>query len=170
MEGSVSLGTPLRGSHYVDRLLAQRAVDLCLPLIDRAMREPQYGDSGFLHIVVMDPGLTPADCGFEQAILHEHSVGDRGKWDADYAMYARAKAAIAWKYRDDSHKVQSARPHLLHGGDTTLWGSVCLDGIVVGASGAFPAFDEMYSSIVASCLRALAKHAAQQNAAQAFLP
>jgi hypothetical protein len=133
------------------------------------MRDPQHGDSGFLHIVVMDPALGPADCSFEDAILHEHSVGDRTKWDADYAMYARAKAAIAWRYRGDSHAVQCLRPHVLRSGDTTLWGSVYMDGIVVGASGAFPAFDEMYSTVVAGCLRALAKQAAEKNASKAFL-
>ena len=170
MEGSVSLGSRQVGSHHVDRALAQRAIALALPLIDNAMRDPQHGDSGFLHIVVMDPALGPDHCSFEDAILHEHSVGDRSKWDADYAMYARAKTAVAWRHRADSHAVQALRPHVLRSGDTTLWGSVFMDGIVVGASGAFPAFDEMYSTVVAGCLRALAKQAAEKCAATAFLP
>src|SRR3954469_19432216 len=40
---------------------ARTAVALVLPLIHEAMREPRYGDSGFLHIVVMDPARTPAN-------------------------------------------------------------------------------------------------------------
>jgi hypothetical protein len=169
MEGSISLRSNRRGSHLVDRVLAQEAVAIALPLVEHAMREPRYGDSGFLHIVVMNPGLGPQDCELEQAILHEHSVGDPSKWDADYAMYARAKAAIAWRHREDSHKVQALRPHALATGETTLWGSVNLDGIVVGASGAFPAFDELYSTVVAACIRALVKHGAQDPARKAFL-
>src|SRR3954471_131706 len=77
--------------------IAKEAVSLALPLIDNAMREPRYGDSGFLHIVVMDPRKTPrSGATFEEAIVHEHSVGDRSRWDADYAMYARGKAELSW--------------------------------------------------------------------------
>jgi hypothetical protein len=141
---------------------------LALPLIENGMRDARLGDSGFLHVVVMDPALDPGVRTFEEAILYEYSVGDRSKWDADYAMYSRAKAEVAWRHRADSHKVQALLPHRLAGGETALWGSVFLDGIVVGASGAFPPFDEMYSTVIAGCIRALAKAAAQANT-EAFL-
>jgi hypothetical protein len=124
----------------IDRALAERAVAMALPLIEEAMRDPCFGDSGFLHIVVMDshaPGGTP----FEDAILHEHSFGDRAKWDADYAAFARGKARESWATRADNPR-----------------GAVCVDGIVVGASGAFEPFDQAYAGAVAMCLRALARH------------
>jgi hypothetical protein len=124
----------------IDRRLAERAVGMALPLIEEAMRDPYFGDSGFLHIVVMD-SHAPAGAAFEDAILHEHSVGDRAKWDADYAAFARGKARESWTTRADNPK-----------------GAVCVDGIVVGASGAFEPFDQAYAGTVAMCLRALARH------------
>ncbi|HET9652192.1 MAG TPA: hypothetical protein VFP36_08375 [Usitatibacter sp.] len=139
------------------------------PLIESAMRDKRFGDSGFLHVVVMNPGLGPADCRFEDAILYEQSYGDRARWDADYQAFARAKAQVAWRHQRDSHAVQSLQPWRLATGETTLWGSVCVDGIVVGASGAFAPFDEAYSGVVAMCLRALAKQKAEGNGGTPFL-
>src|SRR3954465_6871372 len=156
-------GRPQR-SRFVDRELAAEAAAMALPLFEAAMRHPEYGDSGFLHIVVMNPALTPADGSFDEAVLFEHSVGDRSRWDADYAGFARAKAALSWRHQQDSAVIQRLRPYSLREGDTTLWGSVSLDGIVVGVSGAFPWFDEAYSAIVAVCLRALARQRADRAA------
>jgi hypothetical protein len=153
----------MQGSHLVDRELARRAVELAVPLFERAMQDKDLGDSGFLHIVVMDPGLGPGECPFEAAILYEHSIGDRSAWDADYAAYARAKAEVSWRHQRDSHALQALAPQRLRPGETTLWGSVCLDGIVVGVSGAFPSFDEAWSGVVAMCLRGLAKQRAERT-------
>jgi hypothetical protein len=142
MQGTSIARQPAAASRTgIDRDLAERAVRMALPLIHEAMREPKFGDSGFLHIVVMDPDADPEKTSFEQAILHEHSVGDRARWDADYAAYARGKARESWTTRSDNPK-----------------GAVCLDGLVVGASGAFESFDQAYSGVVAMCLRALARH------------
>ena len=49
--------------------------------------------------------------------------------------------------------------------DTVLTGGVCIDGIVVGASGAFPVYDEMFAGTLAVCLRALARQARMAEAA-----
>jgi hypothetical protein len=144
-------------SHLLDRATAEAAVRMTLPLIDAAMQRKEVGESGFLYIVVMDPVKTPANAGFEESILYEHAVGDRAKWDADYAGFARAKARIAWRTGMDSHAVQALRPYLLVDEDTVLWGSVVLDGIVVGVSGANPWYDEAFAGTVAMCLRAMAK-------------
>ena len=134
-------GRPREGS-LVDAAMAARALDAATPLIEKAMRDRAHGDSGFLHVVVMDPARGPGDCPFEQAILRERSFGGaRATWDADYAGFARAKAESAWRSgRDDPR------------------GAVCIDGIVVGASGAFEPFDQAYSGAVAMWLRALARH------------
>lgn len=142
----------------VDRSAAQAAVELALPLIQRAMTLPQVGESGVLYIVVMDPARGPRDCAFEEAILYERAVGrDRSQWDVDYSAFARAKAKVAWRTGRDSHLVQELSPHLLAAGDTLLWGTAVLDGIVVAASGAHPWYDEAFAGSVAMCLRAIAQ-------------
>jgi hypothetical protein len=149
------------GSHFADRHAAEQALAMTLPMIEPAMADPLVSSFGFLYLVVMDPALTPADCSFEDAVLLEHAVGDRSRWDADYAGFARAKARLAWS-RGDSHALQALQPHRLCKGDSLLWGSAVLDGIVVAASGAFPWFDEAFATALAANLRAIAKqrHAA----------
>jgi hypothetical protein len=159
-------------SYFIDRQAAEQAVRMSLPLIHQAMTLKEVGESGFLYLVVMDPLRTPSSSSFEEAILYEYAVGDQSKWDADYAGFARAKARVAWRTGMDSHLVQELRPHLLAAGDTVLWGSAVVDGIVVGASGANPWYDEAFAGTVAMCLRAVAKakaHAARGEK-RLFLP
>ncbi len=146
-------------SFLIDRNAAEAAVRLMLPTITAAMDSREAGASGFLHIVIMRPGATAATHAFEQAILYEHSLGDRARWDADYAAFARAKARIAWRTGLDGHVVAALKPHLLEPGDTLLWGSVVLHDIAVGVSGADPWYDEAFAGAVALCLHALAKKA-----------
>ncbi len=129
---------------------------MALPMIDAAVADREISGGGFLHIVIMDPALGPAHASFESAVLLEHSIGDPTKWDADYAAFARAKARLSWTSGLDGKAIQAARPHMLRQGDSLLWGSVCLDGIVVGVSGAHPWFDEAFATSVAASLRAFA--------------
>lgn len=157
-------------SCLLGRDAAERAVDMALPMIRTAIDDRRAGDSGFFYLVVMKPGSSPASSSFEDAILYEHAVGDRERWDADYRGFALAKARIAWRTGLDSHIVQSQRPYLLEAGDTVLWGSVALDGIVVAASGADPWYDEAFAGAVALCLRAQAKAAiARERGRSLFL-
>lgn len=155
-------------SVFITRDSAEQAVRMALPMIEKAVqaKDPRVGDSGFFHLVVMDPSLPPGACAFEEAILYEYSVGDREKWDADYAAFARAKTKIAWQSGMDSCAVQALQPWRLGSGDTTLWGSVTLDGIVVGASGMQACYDEAFAGAVAMCLRALAKSQADEARAE----
>jgi hypothetical protein len=145
------------GSVFADAAAARRAIELALPMIEPSLRDASICGSGFLCIVVVDPGLAPGECDFEDAILAEHALGDRARWDADYAAFARAKARLAWFSGQDGHLVQSLQPHTLRAGDSLLWGGVCLDGIAVGVSGAHPYFDEAFATAVAANLRAIAK-------------
>lgn len=147
------------GSYYATQDMARKAVEMATPMIEVGMLDDRIIGSGFLYIVVMNPGVLPSEASFEEAILYEHSFGDRLRWDADYCAFARAKARLSWLSGMDTHRVQTAMPYLLRGGDTLLWGSACLDGIVVAASGAFPWYDEVYAGTVALCLRALTKEA-----------
>lgn len=146
-------------SCLLGRDAAERAVAMALPMIRTAIDNRSAGESGFFYLVVMKPGSSPASSSFEDAILYEHAVGDRERWDADYRGFALAKARIAWRTGIDSHIVQEQRPYLLEAGDTVLWGSVAMDGIVVAASGADAWYDEAFAGAVALCLRAEAKAA-----------
>ena len=152
-------------SFLLDRATAQQAVSLVAPMLEQARQNKAIGESGFLHAVIVDPARQPGDCNFEQAILCEHSAGDRAKWDADYAAFARAKAKLAWRTGMSSEMAQMRYPHLLVEGDTLLWGSVNLDGIVVGVSGANPWYDEAFAGALAYCLRAAARARREQAAA-----
>lgn len=144
---------------YVDKATAQRAIALVAPMIEAARSNVRIVGSGFLYLVVLDPCAVPGEVSFAQAILHEQGFGDEARWDADYRRFARDKAQLAWRHGMDAHRVQTLAPQLLEAGDTLLWGSICLDGIVVGASGAFPWYDELFAGAVACALRALAKEA-----------
>jgi hypothetical protein len=163
--------TASSGSYFIDRQAAEKAITLAMPMIAAAMQLKEVGESGFLYIVIMDPLLTPERAAFEEAILHEHAVGDREKWDADYAAFARAKARVAWRTGMDGHLVQELRPHMLTARDTVLWGSVAVDGIVVSVSGANPWYDEAFAGTVAMCLRGIAKAGiAEERGRRLFLP
>lgn len=161
-------------SHFADVEAAREALQMALPMIEPQMRNPEVVGSGFLCIVIVDPALKPGSVPFEEAILLEYAIGDRSRWDADYAAFARAKAKASWEQGVDGHALQALRPHRLSEGDTLLWGAVNLDGIVVGVSGAHPYYDEAFATAVAGCLRAVAKqrweHAAQTRQLYAGSP
>lgn len=163
------VGSAASSSHYLTREVAWRALSHVSPMIEHARHDRSIVGSGFLHVVVMDPGRTPANAHFEDAILCERSFGDRALWDADYAGFARSKAYLSWRTGLDGHTVQNCAPHLLRSGDTVLGGGVCRDGIVVAASGAFPVYDEVFSGTVALWLRALARHAREGERAAPVL-
>lgn len=148
---------PCSGSCFADRVAALQAVDAALPSIERVLAEPGASGLGVLCIVVMDPGLTPADATFDEAVLLEFAVGDRHRWDIDYAALARAKARLSWTGGADSAVLQATAAHRLRGGDSLLAGAVWLDGIVVAASGAEPWCDEACALCVAAHLRSIAK-------------
>ena len=143
MEGTIERAGPTaRRITSLDRNVAAHAVELARPLIEQAMLDKQYGDSGFLHVVIVDPSKSAQERSIGDAILFEMSFGgDRSTWDADYRAFALAKAETSWITQADNPK-----------------GAVCVDGIVVGASGAFERFDQAYAGVVAMCLRALATH------------
>lgn len=143
-------------SRFADAAAAQAAIDRALPSIEAALRDPAVSGLGVLHLVVMDPAATPSHSAFDDAVLAERSVGDRARWDVDYAAYARAKARLAWQHGCDGRRVQRMAPHRLASDDALVWGGVWLDGIVVAASGAMPAWDEAFSLAVAANLRAIA--------------
>jgi hypothetical protein len=146
-------------SHFLTREIAARAVELAGPMLRAAAHDGAVNQSGVLYLVVTDPLRGPQACAsFEEAILHEQGFGrPPSEWDADYAGFARAKARLSWQTGLDSHVVQVLQPHLLRRDDTALWGSVNLDGIVVGVSGNEAAYDEAFAGAVAMLARALSR-------------
>lgn len=145
--------TPL--SAYWEQDVAQEAVQLARPMLDAALSNVSVGESGFLHVVIMNPLALPGHCDFSDAILYEESIGDPAQWDADYGAFARGKARLSWRTGLSSHEVVALQPHLLQAKDSRVWGSVCLDGIVVAVSGANPWFDEAFAATVASLFKAV---------------
>lgn len=143
-------------SRFADAQAARAAVALALPSIEKTLQCAGVSACRVLHVVVLDPASTWVNSSFEEAVLYEHSVGDRQRWDADYAAFARDKARLSWRYGMDSRRLLLQQPHRLSQDDSLLWGGVCLDGIVVAASGAIPAWDEAFSLLVAAHLRAIA--------------
>ncbi|CAB3934004.1 hypothetical protein QEP16_08540 [Achromobacter insolitus] len=153
--------TPLAA--YWERDAAAQAVQLALPMLEAARGDPRVGDSGFLHIVIMNPLARPGACEFAGAILYEESIGDPEKWDADYGAYARGKARLSWRTGRSSHEVLALQPHLLHAKDTQVWGSVAIDGIVVAVSGANPWFDEALAAAIAHLFKAVVQGRQHQS-------
>ena len=149
-------------SFFANAEAARQALEMVLPMIEPQMSVSHVCGSGFLYVVIMDPALQPGQAKFEDAILLEHAVGDRSKWDADYASFARAKAKASWEHGLDGHQLQGLKPYRLREGDSLLWGAVNLDGIVVGVSGAHPYYDEAFATAIAGCLKAVAKERWQQ--------
>lgn len=147
---------------FADADAAREALRVALPMIEPLLAEPAICGSGFLYIVVMDPAATPGAVDFDAAVLLEHAVGDRSRWDADYAAFARAKAAASWRAGCSGHELQALAPHRLRSGETLLRGAVVLDGITVGVSGAHAPWDEAVATTVAACLRAVAQQRRQQ--------
>jgi hypothetical protein len=154
----------VHGSCFADVGAARLAIELTLPMAEAVARDRSRCGGGFLCIVVLDPALSPARARFDDAVLVEHAVGDRSRWDADYAAFARAKARLVWQRGHDGLHLQTAAPHRLCAGDSLLRGGVHLDGLVVGVSGAFPWWDEAIGTAVAANLRAIA----QQRHAEAI--
>ena len=72
-------------SRFADAAAAQAAVERALPSIEAALREAAVSGLGVLPLVVMDPAAPPSRSSFDGAVLHEHSVGERARWDVDYA-------------------------------------------------------------------------------------
>ena len=140
----------------ITRETAMQAVTFVRPLFERAVATKDLGDSGCAHVVVMDPHARSGTVAFEQAMLYEESF-NRGRWDADYAMYARAKARVSWRTGRNSDGLNLSAPQLLQTGDTLLGGAVCVDGIVVAVSGMYGWYDEALACSVAAFLRAVVK-------------
>lgn len=151
-------------SRYLTESMVREAIDAIAPAIVAQLSSSTVSGLGVLHLVVLDPSV-PAGVADAPRILHEQSIGDRDRWDVDYADYARRKALLCWRHGMDGRRLQLLEPHRLRDDDAPLWGGVHLDGLVVAASGAFPIWDECFSLMAAAQIRARAWEAADRAAA-----
>ncbi|ASC66428.1 hypothetical protein B9P52_20095 [Achromobacter denitrificans] len=142
---------------YWERDAAAQALRLARPMLEAARTDTRVGESGFFHVVVMNPLARPGVCDFPAAILYEESIGDPEKWDADYGAYARGKARLSWRTGRSGHEILALQPHLLHAKDTRIGGGVSIDGIVVAVSGANPWFDEAFAAAIAHLFKAVVR-------------
>lgn len=155
---------PARGrAAFLDAEAARRGLQRVLPAIEAAVQDRAVCGMGFLAVVVMDPAWPapsePDEAAFDAAILLEHALGDRSRWDADYAAFARAKARVAWRTGLGGAELALTRPHVLRPGDSLLRGAVCLAGLTVAVSGAEAPWDEAFATWIAAALRAEAQTA-----------
>lgn len=144
-----------RGSVFADADSARQALAFALPAIVAALDDSRVSGTACLSIVVLDPACAPGNGDAEPCVLLEYAVG-RERWDVDYAAFARAKAATAWRTGHDGTWLLDRGVATLRAGDSLLRGSAVLDGIVVAVSGAQPWYDEAIALTVAAWLRAVA--------------
>lgn len=60
------------------KALAQEAMDRLLPVLQAAIADPDVCETGALAVVVLDPARSHHEHDFDNAILLEHGLGDRG--------------------------------------------------------------------------------------------
>lgn len=146
---------------HIDQQAGMDAIDFIAPLLERAARDVRIGQSGVAYAVVMNPARLPGSCSFEASVLAERAFGKpREQWDADYAQYARKKARASWQYGVESGSERTFAYWKGEGHDRPLAGGMVLHGIVVGVSGADPAYDEVLAGAIALSLRATIRNRA----------
>lgn len=152
------------GAGLIGATTIEQVLQRLRPLFESVIDDRRVNQSGVMYLVIMDPSAQVQAGGFDAAILAEQGFGKpRGAWDFDYAAAAREKARISWLWQRDSHALQTLEPHRLGHGQSLLWGSVALDGIVVAVSGAIPEYDEALAGCVAMLIRAEAKREAHRH-------
>lgn len=144
-------------SYFLTETLAKEAVALALPAIKKLMATRTGGRNG-LHIVILDPTITPAGGGsFAEAILYEHQIGDPEGWKHDYVAIARSKAEQAWRDGRPNLWTHLFAPALIVEGDARYWSSFVYNGLVVACSGIQPWFDFLVGGWVALACQQLAQ-------------
>ena len=151
--------------YFVTPFRAREAFEtFVLPGIKNAMEEKSVNRM-HMHIVCLHPN-TPYSENTKLPILFDYSIGnpeDWERWDGkSYQDFAQAKARISWRTGMSSREVVMCHPHLLAKGDTILWGSSILNGVIVAVSGVQPYFDEMFATMTAAAVIGEASHYANE--------
>ncbi len=134
------------------------AIELVRPSIERLFERTVRQE---LHIVVMNPRLKPWEASFEEALLHERSLGTPEQWDKPYDKLARQKARQAWRHRSPNIYQQLVHPASLQEDDVLYMGTFVYGDIVVACSGVQPWYDMLISGWIALTIEQLSMHAYQ---------
>ena len=139
----------------LNRALVQEAFDMLRPHIETFLQ--QHASQTNMSVVISAvEAINPNDANksFKENCLLVTGFGDPDAWELDYERIALSKAEKSVRTGISSAVVE---PHYFREGDTPYWGSVALDGIVVGCSGVEGFYDEMFSMWIAAAIKALCK-------------
>ena len=130
--------------------LAQRAVDLVRPSIEKILGSELAGGRPSLYLAVLTPG--------SDLLLYEESFGEpEVTWKYPYDDIALAKTHLCQRTGMVARNVQRDAPWLYEKGDTRYVGGVIENGLVVAASGLQDYLDEMISWMVLSAIQGLCR-------------
>ncbi|ETX10060.1 hypothetical protein MUS1_04315 [Marinomonas ushuaiensis DSM 15871] len=135
-----------------NKALAIEAVNLVKPAIEQLFTKTCRAE---LHIVIMNPQLKPWEASFDDAILHECTLGTPETWPAPFDELARNKAAQTWRDSVANINHHTMHPSSLREGDVLFYGSFVYGNIVVACSGVEPWFDMLVSGWIAVALEQL---------------
>ena len=131
------------------------AIDLVRPSIDQLFKRT---NTQLLHIVVMNPRLKPWEASFEDAILHESSIGDPETWTIPFDKLARNKARQAWRNGRANINNQLLHPSSLQDDDVLFFGTFIYGDIIVASSGVEQWYDMLISGWIALAIEQLTMH------------
>lgn len=135
--------------------LVADAIELVRPSIDLLFKRTNRQE---LHIVVMNPRLKPWEASFDDAILHEVSLGEPEQWTLPFDEMARQKASQAWRGQQANINSQLVHPASLREDDLLFFGSFVYGDIVVACSGVQQWYDMLVSGWIALAFEQLTMH------------
>ena len=133
--------------------IAEEAFEIIKPSVVKLLKEKALRED--MHIVVMNPTIKPWESTFEDAILVEFSLTDKGNWKNPFDTFALSKAKQAWRDGRDNVKKQLLSPATLKDGDVAFYGSFEYEGVIVAASGVEGWFDQLVSGWLALTIQQL---------------
>lgn len=138
------------------RELVIEALDLVAPLIETVLRSDVTNRACLVVVVTARHDLNPQPKGqgFEDGCYLVAELGAAEQMQPRFRQMALSKAQTSAR---TGLPTAGLPLHLLMEGDTTSWGSVVLDGLVVACCGVQSHNDEMFAMWVAAAIKARAK-------------
>ncbi len=126
--------------------IAIDAIELVTPAIERLFERTNRQE---LHIVIMDPRVKPWESTFEDAILHQASLGSPSEWTTPFDQFALKKAQQAWRSGQANLNQQTFHTSSLKDDDLLFFGSFVYGDVVVACSGVEQWYDMLISGWIA---------------------
>jgi hypothetical protein len=143
--------------------IAADAIDLVTPAIERLFERTNRKE---MHIVIMDPRVKPWESSFDDAILHQASLGNPETWANPFDEFARKKADQAWRNGSANLNNQSFHTSSLRDDDLLFYGSFTYGDVVVGCSGVEQWYDMLVAGWIAVAFEQLCMAEYQTNKTQ----